>query len=521
MTRETKVGLVVAGSFVCLVGGVFATKYLHGPKPEAGVTVAQSSAQTQEKSQPAGEELQTGPPLYKPAAPAPGELAPPPSGQLEPKYEPSGKRPAAPPADLAPLDLPGTGKAAHHDDPAADDIFNPGPTPTKPQKKNDGDVPPLTPLDPIPPGPAKPPGRSPGPLELEPIPSGPAKPSTLGPLELEPIPSPPGNRKPARQNDPLSPPSGGIARVGNPPKSDDPLGDLPLPGEKKDEKKTEKKDEKNDPKLPVPSDPPPLDLPAPMGGAPALPAPGGPTPPPMPKNTKPSDGKNPTDLPPPVPKSALPSDVPASPAPKLADKPRDIPAPPPTPKDNPAASLTRPTSPANDPPPPEARVDSYDEEWYYCKQGDSLDSISQKFFFTPKYDAALRQYNLDRNYQASFRQEKPSLAAGQVVKVPPARILEKLYPATLPGFRPTSNQKPDAGGSTTIPPTGSAPVPGTEDLGQPRDYTVPRDGMTLRDIAKEELKDVNQWTRIFNLNREWNPSAAIPRGTHIAMPRAQ
>ena len=47
--------------------------------------------------------------------------------------------------------------------------------------------------------------------------------------------------------------------------------------------------------------------------------------------------------------------------------------------------------------------------------------------------AALRQYNLDRNYAAVFRQERPSLAQGQVVKVPPARILERAYPTAIPG----------------------------------------------------------------------------------------
>jgi hypothetical protein len=105
------------------------------------------------------------------------------------------------------------------------------------------------------------------------------------------------------------------------------------------------------------------------------------------------------------------------------------------------------------------------------------------------------------------------------VKVPPARILERLYPATLPGYRPTSATKPDAAaGPSTIPPTAT---PGTEDLGQPREYQVRKENMTLRDIAREELRDERQWTRIFMLNREWSQADRIPVGTRIFLPRGQ
>lgn len=175
--------------------------------------------------------------------------------------------------------------------------------------------------------------------------------------------------------------------------------------------------------------------------------------------------------------------------------------------------------------PLDVRVDSYDEDWYYCKPGDTLESISQKFYYTPKYEQALRQYNLDRNYKLIFRQEKPNLPPGEVVKVPPARILERSYPTLIPGFRSRT--------SDSASPTVSAPgrtsgnaaaVPGDnsgtnfDGIGSPRVYTVRRDGMTLRDIAREELRDENQWTRIFNLNRQWNPSAPLPVGTSVYLP---
>ena len=144
---------------------------------------------------------------------------------------------------------------------------------------------------------------------------------------------------------------------------------------------------------------------------------------------------------------------------------------------------------------PEARIESYDEEWYYAKQGDTLEAICQKFFFSPKYEQALRQYNLDRNYSPIFRTEKPSLSQGNVVKVPPARVLERLYPNAIPGARATGNTRaapaPGPGPEPTIP---TAPT-AIEDVGSPREFVVRRDGMTLKDIAKEEMGNVNQWQR--------------------------
>jgi hypothetical protein len=526
MNRETKVGLVVAASFVCLTGGVFATKYLHK------AATAPEAAPAPEKPA-AGEEQQAAPPtapLYKPPE-VPPSLDPPP-------FEPNSKPKELGPPELTPLKP----AAAKHEDPSKDDEFIPTlPAPSKSAPPTRGDAESL-PLLPVPSQPAK---------------SGPPA------LDLDSPPAAKDHKKatkiPSAEDTLGPPPSGGVTRVANPPKPADPpeLIDLPVPADKK--KDDEKK--KDLPKPAAPKDDlPGLTLPAPTGGPVELPPPGGDkpagekpapaapktekpagdkppidlaAPPPMPVGNKSADGPKPFDLPPDLtpPKKPEPSKSPEHTKPPI-DLPgppaKVIPAPPAESRDDSAsappknggagaaASLTRP-APANDAPtPPEAPVTSYDEEWYYCKQGDTLAGISQRFFFTPKYEQALRQYNLDRNYQASFRQERPSLSPGQVVKVPPARILEKLYPASLPGARPAPNPRGDS--PANIP---STPTPGGEDLGSPREYQVRRDGMTLRDIAREELKDANQWTRIFMLNREWNPSAPIPVGTKLFLPRSQ
>lgn len=170
---------------------------------------------------------------------------------------------------------------------------------------------------------------------------------------------------------------------------------------------------------------------------------------------------------------------------------------------------------------PEPPVNSYDEEWHYCKQqGESLEAISQKYYFTPKYEQALRQYQLDRNFAPVFQQDKPTLSVGQVVKVPPARILERLYPANIRGGRSTAPVSPTAAAAGNTNPAAALGPVAAKDLGGPREYTVPHEGMTLKDIARDELGNESQWHRIFLLNRWVNPSAPLPTGAKLFLPRA-
>ena len=121
------------------------------------------------------------------------------------------------------------------------------------------------------------------------------------------------------------------------------------------------------------------------------------------------------------------------------------------------------------------------------------------------YAQALRLYNLDRQFSDNLRQENPVLRAGQIIRIPEKRILDRSYtgsnPATAsPGRPATSNS-------------------GYEDVNSLPEYTVPRANMTLRDIAKEQLGNSNDWFKIYELNRWLTSDAPVPPGTKIHMPR--
>ena len=62
----------------------------------------------------------------------------------------------------------------------------------------------------------------------------------------------------------------------------------------------------------------------------------------------------------------------------------------------------------------EPRVQSYFEEEYRWQPGDTFAAVSQKYYFTEKYGAALQQYNRDYPLAgAGMRQNPPVMAPGQ------------------------------------------------------------------------------------------------------------
>ncbi len=607
MSGETKVGLVVAASFLALVGGVFAVKHLqptHQVETAQAATTAPGSDQVQKSdpvpNAPTQENPQPSTTFTPPASdssalvplPAPGSsrsndpaMLPPPGttplppigGSRNTITPPSGNtnEGLSPP----PITTPSPGLSNHKprkpDSPSRpdqDDAFVPAPLP--PTLRTIGHDTPATPPAPAPSeAPSLPPPSTSGAPTLPP--SGAP---TLPPSGAPTLPNPMGS--------PTPPPA--IELPGTAPTLPSTTPELPKPDANKiDLPKPPNPGGSDIPKLPTAGDQPtpanpnpmkPLDVPGfdPSKPATSNPAPANPTPPmnPMsggkidlpppplsgvkdPKTAPPSSPMTGTSKPDPIvplpgidlPKPPVSNDLPKTPEktptlpPDLAGPPPTIPSVKPNPQDAPplknpgidppttTVPPIRPSTPPQTVPPSntppraqdlqEADPSTYDEEWYYCKQGDTLDMICQKYYGVTKYATALRQYNLDRNYAATFRSSSPSFNQGQVVKVPPARVLERKYANAVPGMR--ANPSPNDATMTSTPaagsPTASLGSINHDDTSTPTEYIVSRPNMTLRDIARDELHNPDEWQRIFLLNRSINPSAPIPEGTKIYLPR--
>jgi len=462
MTRETKIGLVVGASFLSLVAGVVTVRFLHPPGKDATAQVVANPPKIDLPADmdPPTEPAAPGPIVPVPATPGP-TAGPPPAITLQ-----------------LPSDSESLGRAAA-------------------KTGTDGvELPKLSP-----------------PVSLDPPPARPIEPLPVSPVitiaGLDSVPAAPKPKSEVPTAGPVlakSDPTKTTPMNGDPMLEPPPLLTAPLPPSPPSEIKVE-------PTRPDPSKPavsPELKAPAPLPPDTGLTI--GDAKPPDPK----SEAPKPTVSIAPEPISMPKTDPNAT---KLEPPPAIKPAPaatPPADLASPGARLGTPTpagpidSRASAPATvsaaqPDPKQDSYEEEWYRCQASDTLETICQKYTLSPKYAQALRLYNLDRQFSENLRQDNPVLRAGQIIRVPEKRILE----------RNSSGSNP-AAGSPGRPATSNS---GYDDVNSLPEYTVPRANMTLQDIAKEQLGSSSYWFKIYELNRWLTSDAPVPPGTKIHMPR--
>jgi hypothetical protein len=165
----------------------------------------------------------------------------------------------------------------------------------------------------------------------------------------------------------------------------------------------------------------------------------------------------------------------------------------------------------------EPRVQSYLEEEYRWQPGDTFAAVSQKYYFTEKYGAALQQYNRDYPLAgAGMRQNPPVMAPGQPIWVPPVRILERDYANQIADFRPLNDR-----GSPIVPTNRTNAAAGSDPSGGTLKLTKVRDrGETLYELGRRSLGDSGQWFKIYRLNPTLSrdPKLPIPAGTVLRLP---
>jgi nucleoid-associated protein YgaU len=182
------------------------------------------------------------------------------------------------------------------------------------------------------------------------------------------------------------------------------------------------------------------------------------------------------------------------------------------------------------------QVESYDEETYKLKPGDSYRRISLSAYNTDRYERALMLWN--RNHpQASdgARQDPPILLPGQDVFIPPARMLEKYYPGEVPEPTPAAAPLAPVPAPAPVAPVGlevprpaggvpiaaaapPAPVRPAPAAGE-KAYRVRGNGEMFFNIAVRTLGSGDRWMEIYNLNRRYDPSKPVPAGAVLQLPK--
>jgi hypothetical protein len=179
------------------------------------------------------------------------------------------------------------------------------------------------------------------------------------------------------------------------------------------------------------------------------------------------------------------------------------------------------------------QVKQYDVTAYNIKPEDrSFADISQKVYGSDKYAQALVLFNREDNPQApeGIRQEPPQLRPGTAINFPPKEILENRYAKYIASPAPAGPTNPVSvlGSPTPLtaptpgnPNTVAAPPPGTNVWTEPgggKSYRVGNNGEHIYEIARSVLGDGGRWAEIYRLNPTVNPQFPIPAGTVLKLP---
>jgi nucleoid-associated protein YgaU len=163
------------------------------------------------------------------------------------------------------------------------------------------------------------------------------------------------------------------------------------------------------------------------------------------------------------------------------------------------------------------QVESFDEETYRCKFGDTFARISQAYYHTEKYGSALMLFNVNHPLASeAVRTDPQHLQAGQAIYIPPTSVLGNRYGALFPEIapHPTATAGDGARTSNAAPrPTGSVATP--QNL---KSYRVQPRGETMWEIARLTLGDSNRWKEIMQLNPGLRSEYPIPGGTLLKLP---
>ncbi|MBL8796491.1 MAG: LysM peptidoglycan-binding domain-containing protein [Planctomycetia bacterium] len=552
MSHETKIGVLVSCSFVCMVGAVIYLRMYDpaalGPptaeadlpgwaQPSAPAAAENVSPKTETPSAPVavghqpqpnpipseiqrtthvvpGAPAESRPPFNPPTASVPnpllggGERTPPPA---VPPHSPLVHETPAPHAAPEPV---GGGMPPA---PVVEAPAHAAPVIPPPVNVVEPPAPVETPhfADPAPPV-APPPAA---PVETPPAPAAPVIPPPP-PAHEEPLPpiAPP----PAAPMEPVAPPPAHMeAPLAHPTVPTEPAPSAPPLGGT----------------APAPIAPPPE--PAPAAVPPVNPIPSNPIPSnPIPSNPIPSNPVGSVPGVDPVPPRGVILGTPETPSPRPGVMPEARHLTPPAGDTMPEArnQVAQNLPPVNYPLPPVAtqarpalpgapEVISFNEETHVCKPGDTFATIAKEKYYSEKYDRALLMFNRAHPMAADgIRNEPPMLRPGAEVYIPPMNILERNYAALIPGLVPV--QQPGTGQPAVVGPLGGTPTgaPGfapsasRSSPGADRLYRVTDRPETLWEVAARTLGNGERWSDIYRLNPGLNSQGSLPVGTVLRLP---
>jgi hypothetical protein len=164
-------------------------------------------------------------------------------------------------------------------------------------------------------------------------------------------------------------------------------------------------------------------------------------------------------------------------------------------------------------------------------QDRSFEDLSRRLYNDPHYAQALLQFNRNMpNAPPNLQQDPPVLQPGTSIMVPPQEILEKTYKEAV---RMADGRKAAISMGQPLPLSGgpgdpkvlAGPPPGTRlppsaglNADNTRNYTVRPGGEHILELARNFLGSGQRWPEIYRLNPNIRPEVPIPAGTVIRLP---
>ncbi len=151
----------------------------------------------------------------------------------------------------------------------------------------------------------------------------------------------------------------------------------------------------------------------------------------------------------------------------------------------------------------------YDEDLHEAKPGDNYAMISKKYYDDANFGTALAEYN------------RTNPTNNKAIRIPPLWVLEQNHAKAMPAsnIRTTSMTAPANDRRDSAPPsadnreeTKSSPFNGM------RVYTVQRAGETLRSIAQNQLGNANYWKSLKDYNISVDENSELAPGTKLYLP---
>jgi hypothetical protein len=160
------------------------------------------------------------------------------------------------------------------------------------------------------------------------------------------------------------------------------------------------------------------------------------------------------------------------------------------------------------------RVESYDEETYRPRPDDTFASISKRFYQSDKYAQALLLFNREHPRAGDGIRRDPPTLSGQAVYIPPIGVLERRHADVIPNIEPAPTAPSPVGRDV---PRGDG-APSAAGRAATRAYQVAAGGETMLQIARTQLGNSDRWREIDKLNPGWKAEFPIPAGTTLILP---